>query len=112
MKGKVIVLDNKIDGTRNMVVKNKYVMAHTNQVKMVQCRPGGRYRRGNDLNRNDEGQDAAIIDAWNNDPQLMGPEFIQMGNLMSQVVSNKDEKTKQKDYKSRLFEVVKEDQLS
>jgi len=29
MKGKVIVLDNKIDGTRNMVVKNKYVMAHT-----------------------------------------------------------------------------------
>ena len=42
----------------------------------------------------------------------MGPDFIQMGNLMSQVVSNKDEKTKQKDYKSRLFEVVKEDQLS
>lgn len=29
MKGKVIVLDNRIDATKNMVVKNKYVMAHT-----------------------------------------------------------------------------------
>ena len=27
MKGKIIVLDNKIDATRNMVVKNKYVIA-------------------------------------------------------------------------------------
>lgn len=27
MKGKIIVLDNKIEATRNMVVKNKYVIA-------------------------------------------------------------------------------------
>ena len=29
MKGKVIVIDNALDGTRNMVVKDKYVIAHT-----------------------------------------------------------------------------------
>ena len=27
MKGKIIVLDNKIDATKNMIVKNKYVIA-------------------------------------------------------------------------------------
>ena len=29
MKGKVIVIDNKVAATQNMVVKNKYVIAHT-----------------------------------------------------------------------------------
>ena len=32
MKGKIIVIDNKIDATKNMVVKNKYVVAHTSQL--------------------------------------------------------------------------------
>ena len=27
MKGKIIVLDNKIEATKNMIVKNKYVIA-------------------------------------------------------------------------------------
>ena len=34
MKGKVIVLDNGIDATRNMVVKEKYVIAHTNDLSL------------------------------------------------------------------------------
>ena len=29
MKGKIIVIDNKIESTKNMVVKNRYVVAHT-----------------------------------------------------------------------------------
>lgn len=29
MKGKIIILDNKIEATKNMVVKNRYVIAHT-----------------------------------------------------------------------------------
>lgn len=32
MKGKIIVVDNKIDATKSMIVKNKYVVAHTSQV--------------------------------------------------------------------------------
>ena len=89
MKGKVIVIDNKLDQTKNMVVKNKYVVAHTNQVSMRQCRPGARYRQRNEGNN---GQDANM-DAWNNDPNMMGPEFIQMGTMMSQIVSNKNDRT-------------------
>ena len=92
MKGKVIVLDNKIDATKNMIVKNKYVMAHTHSVSLRACRAGGRIRRGGmDPDRNGEGQDGGLIDVWNNDPQLIGPDFIQMGNMMSQIESNHEE---------------------
>ena len=83
MKGKVIVLDNKIDATKNMIVKNKYVMAHTSQVSLRHCRPGARFRRDNEIDRDGDGQDNGIIDAWNNDPQMMGPDFGQMGSMMS-----------------------------
>ena len=34
MKGKVIVIDNKLDATQNMVVKSKYVMAHSSTVSL------------------------------------------------------------------------------
>ena len=43
---------------------------------------------------------------------MMGHEFIQMRNHMSQVVSYRDETLVQKDFKKKLFEVVKEDQMS
>ena len=42
----------------------------------------------------------------------MGPEFVQMGTMMSQVVSTQTDNMLKKDYKERLFEIVKEDQLS
>lgn len=51
-------------------------------------------------------------DGWNNDPGLMGPDFMQMGTTMSQVVSKHAESVMRKDYKERLFNIVKEDQLS
>ena len=81
MKGKIIVIDNKIDATKNMVVKNKYVVAHTSQVSLLQCRPGMRFRRPGAVDPLG-GQDA-MNDAWNNDPGLMGPDFVQMGTMMS-----------------------------
>ena len=81
MKGKIIVIDNKIDATKNMVVKNKYVVAHTSQISLLQCRPGMRFRRPGGADPLG-GQDA-VNDAWNNDPGLMGPDFVQMGTMMS-----------------------------
>ena len=42
----------------------------------------------------------------------MGPEFVQMGTMMSQIVSTQADNMLKKDYKERLFEIVKEDQLS
>ena len=32
MKGKVIVLDNSLEATKNMVIKESYVLAHTGNV--------------------------------------------------------------------------------
>jgi hypothetical protein len=106
MKGKVIVLDNKIDATKNMIVKNKYVVAHTSQVSLRSCRFGGRNNRnGLDRNQINEGND--LNDAWNNNPHL-GPDFTQMGNMMSKVVSYRDEALLKKDFKKNLLDVVKE----
>ena len=91
MKGKVIVLDNKIDATRNMLVKNKYVVAHTSQVSLRSCR----FRNRNGLDRNERDE---LHDAWNNNPHL-GPDFAQMGNMMSQIVSYRDEHLLKKEFK-------------
>ncbi len=100
MKGKVIVLDNKIDATKNMLVKNKYVVAHTSQVSMRSCR--FRNRNGADRNERDD-----LNEAWKNNPHL-GPDFTQMGNLMSQIVSSRDENLLKKDFKKNLLDVVKD----
>ena len=45
MKGKIIVLDNKINVTKNMIVKNKYVIAQSTQVSLRQCSLRGDRRR-------------------------------------------------------------------
>lgn len=34
MKGKIIVIDNQIPLTRNLVIKEKYVIAHTLNIQM------------------------------------------------------------------------------
>ena len=34
MKGKVIVIDNGLQATRNMVVKDSYVIAHTSDLNL------------------------------------------------------------------------------
>ena len=34
MKGKIIVIDNQLGLTRNLVIKDKYVIAHTTNVQM------------------------------------------------------------------------------
>ena len=39
MKGKVIVIDNALEGTRNMVVKDKYVIAHTADLSLQTFNP-------------------------------------------------------------------------
>ena len=52
MKGKIIVLDNKVDSTRHMVVKNKYVLATSTTVTIRPCSRGVRLRDRN-LNNND-----------------------------------------------------------
>ena len=39
MKGKVIVIDNALEGTRNMVVKDKYVIAHTSDLSLQTFNP-------------------------------------------------------------------------
>ena len=39
MKGKVIVIDNEVDGTRNMIIKNKYVLAHTSDLSLTRFNP-------------------------------------------------------------------------
>ena len=63
--------------------------------------------RGEDRDRDD-----VMNDAWNNNAQLMGADVYRMGTLMSQVVSHKNDNMNKKDYKTRLFDLVKEDQLS
>ena len=51
MKGKIIVIDNKVEATRNMVVKNKYVIAHSGQVTMRPNRSrAARFRNRDQLN--------------------------------------------------------------
>ena len=51
-------------------------------------------------------------DAWGNNPAMMGHEFIQMGSMMSQVVSRREDMLRRQDYKTRVFNTVREDQLS
>lgn len=34
MKGKIIVIDNQLATTRNLVIKEKYVIAHTTNIQM------------------------------------------------------------------------------
>jgi hypothetical protein len=34
MKGKIIVIDNQLSITRNLVIKDKYIIAHTTNVQM------------------------------------------------------------------------------
>jgi hypothetical protein len=34
MKGKIIVIDNQLSLTRNLVIKEKYVIAHTCNIQM------------------------------------------------------------------------------
>lgn len=35
MKGKIIVIDNELSETKDLIVKENYVLAHTNNVKIV-----------------------------------------------------------------------------
>jgi len=39
MKGKIIVLDNTVKETKNMIVKENYVVAHTSNVSIGVCKP-------------------------------------------------------------------------
>ena len=43
---------------------------------------------------------------------MMGHEFAQMRNSMSIVMSYRDETLLRKDFKKKIFDVVKEDQMS
>ena len=37
MKGKIIVIDNTIKETRDMIVKENYILAHTSNVQIGLC---------------------------------------------------------------------------
>jgi hypothetical protein len=51
MKGKVIVIDNQLEATRNMVVKNKYVLASTSDITFKRFNPNQPDpQQGNDRN--------------------------------------------------------------
>jgi hypothetical protein len=39
MKGKIIVIDNSVKETKNMIVKENYVLAHTSNVTIGLCKP-------------------------------------------------------------------------
>lgn len=39
MKGKIIVIDNTMIETRNLIVKSNYIIAHTNNIKISQFKP-------------------------------------------------------------------------
>jgi hypothetical protein len=42
MKGKIIVIDNQLEETRNLIVKENYVLAHTKNLKVGKCQAGDR----------------------------------------------------------------------
>ena len=44
MKGKIIVIDNQMEETRNLIVKENYVLAHTKNLKI------GKYQVGDRMN--------------------------------------------------------------
>ena len=45
MKGKIIVIDNQLAVTRNLVIKEKYVIAHTLNVQMRWFDPNNPFQR-------------------------------------------------------------------
>lgn len=38
MKGKIIVIDNTVKETKNMIVKENYILAHTSTVAIGPCK--------------------------------------------------------------------------
>ena len=111
MKGKIIVIDNKIEATKNMVVKNKYILAHTSQVALRPNRYGAaRFRNRNQLNPNDDqnnGNENAFADFENN---MLNPDYGHTGGAkMSMVHSARDENIVKEAYKKRLFNLVQND---
>jgi hypothetical protein len=45
MKGKIIVIDNQLALTRNLVIKEKYVIAHTLNIQMRSFDPNNNFNR-------------------------------------------------------------------
>jgi hypothetical protein len=45
MKGKIIVIDNQLALTRNLVIKEKYVIAHTLNIQMRWFDPNNNFNR-------------------------------------------------------------------
>jgi hypothetical protein len=39
MKGKIIVIDNSVKETKNMIVKENYILAHTSNVSIGPLKP-------------------------------------------------------------------------
>ena len=66
MKGKIIVLDNKVEATKNMIVKNKYVIAQSSSVSLD--------RTGGPLARDNNRDGANLIEAWADGNQMLQHE--------------------------------------
>ena len=93
MKGKVIVIDNLVDATRNMVVKNKYILAHTTDISFKRFNPNQPFPRNNNNNRADaqnNNQNANANVAANDNMNLRPNDFGSPQHAMSQIITVRD----------------------
>ena len=111
MKGKVIVIDNEVDGTRNMIIKNKYVLAHTSDLSLTRFNPNQPIPNRNnnaDGDQQNNNQNQGANDNMNLGANDMNNGYQSGQNTMSQVVSVRDNPNRLKDIKKHLLDVVKD----
>ena len=109
MKGKVIVIDNLVDATRNMVVKNKYILAHTTDISFKRFNPNQPFPRNNNNNRADaqnNNQNANANVAANDNMNLRPNDFGSPQHAMSQIITVRDNPNRLKDVKKHLLEIM------
>ena len=101
-----------------MVVKNKYVLAHTSDLSCKRFNPNqpdplqGNNQNNNNQNNNNANNNAAPLAGANDNMNLAANEFAggyaSAQNAMSQIVSVRDNPNRFKDIKKHLLEIMKD----
>ena len=106
MKGKVIVIDNALEGTQNMVVKEKYVIAHTHDLYLQTFNPASPIPQARLQAQRDANGDRGAGEVLGGDNNNMDFGGVAGGHhSMSQVVSVRDDPKRLEGFEKKMIKI-------